>query len=306
MKQKTGSVFLLIFTMAAALWLFFPARITYGSEKMILNYAISSQFLSDTNKADTKAALEIWLRKLAEKRGYTIELKVKFYDSPEELETGMVKGDINLIAMMMIDFVKFRCKSLVVPVLSYYKNNSPYDTFLLVAHRESGIKSLKDLKKRKIIVERGKKTFVPHYWLETIVMEDTHLLPKDYFGAVVMEDSPLKSTVPLYFKKADACLISRSSYNALAEMNPQYEKSFVILKESPPLALYLLCLRTTFPEKQRIDLVSVGSMLDEEVAGRQILTLFQIDKLIPFKAEYMKSCSELVKHHDSLLKAIKK
>ncbi len=208
--------------------------------------------------------------------------------------------------MMMIDFVKFRRKDMVVPVLSYYKNKSPYETFLLVVHMESGLKSLKDLKKRKIMVERGKKTFVPHYWLETIVMKEPHLLPKDYFGSVVMEDNPLRTTVPLYFKKADACVISRSSYNVLVEMNPQYEKSFVILKESPPLAMNMVCLRTTFPEEQKMDFVSVGSSLDAEVAGRQILTLFQMDAMIPFKDEYMKSAAELVKHHDSLLKAIRR
>jgi ABC-type phosphate/phosphonate transport system substrate-binding protein len=197
MKRKIRDVCLLIFTVAAALWLFFPAPVTVGSEKMILRFAFSSMFLSETNRTDTKAAIEIWLRKLGEKKGYTVDSEVKFYDTLEELETAMVKGEVTCMGMMMIDFVKFRHKNLVVPVLSYYKNKSPYETFLLVAHRESGVKSLKDLKKRKIIVEQGKKTFVPYYWLETIVMEDSHLLPKDYFSAVVMEDNPLRTTVPL-------------------------------------------------------------------------------------------------------------
>jgi ABC-type phosphate/phosphonate transport system substrate-binding protein len=282
--------------------LFFPSIALASGEKVRLSFGISSLHLSDASQKDTKAALEIWLLRLGKKKGYVVEPEVRFYLTLDEIDSGIARGEINCIGMTLIEFLSLKSRNMIIPLLSYYKNNSAYETFLLLVHKDSPFKSMKDLKDKRIIIEQGKKALVPLYWLDTALLEENLPTHGKFFTMAKTEDNSSRAAIPLYFKQIDACVISRSSYKTITELNPQLGKNLRIIKESPPIVLNLVGVAKTVAQKEREDFADMGTKLSTDEDGKQILMLFQLDGLIPFKEEHLKSAEELKNRHDSLLR----
>jgi len=272
----------------------------HSEHKVIIRFGITSGHLSESAMKDTKAAFEMWLRRLARKKGYETSKEVKYCKTLDEADSALAKGEINSIGLSAIEYLSMKQKNQVIPLLSYFKNNSPYETYLLMVHQESPYRSIRDLRGKSIIVEEGRKGIGPLYWLDTLLRESGLPEHKVFFAGMKKEESANKSAVPLYFKQTDACIITRSSYRVLSEMNPQCTRSLRVLKESLPLVQNMVCVSRSFPDKVKEDFVNVGSNMALDVEGKQILMLFQLDALIPFKEEHLKGAEELKNLHDSL------
>ncbi len=300
-KQWEKLPFMLL-TLTLFLFFFFISSLScsHSQEKVKIRFGITSGHMSESAIKDTKAAFELWLRRLALKKGYETSSEVKYCKTLGEIDSALASGEINCIGLSAIEYLSLKQKNQVMPVLSYFKNNSPYETYMLMVHRDSPCRNIRDLKGKNIVVEEGRKGIGPLFWLSTLLLEAKLPPHHNFFGFVKKEENASKSAVPLYFKQIDACIITRSSYKVLSEMNPQCSKSLRVLKESSPLVQNMVCISKTFPEKGKEDFISVGVTMASDIEGKQILMLFQLDALILFKEEHLRGAEDLKNLHDSL------
>jgi phosphonate transport system substrate-binding protein len=106
----------------------------------------------------------------------------------------------------------------------------------------------------------------------------------------------------VFFQQGEACLVTRSGFKTMAELNPQVGKQLIIVKESPRLLPSLTCVRRSLDANRKKQLLSALSELHEDSAGQQALTLFSLDRLIPCTGEHIQSAVSILERYRSLKK----
>jgi len=192
---------------------------------------------------------------------------------------------------------------MVDPVLSSTKNGKFNESLMILVHRESSFQSLEQLSKGRVIVERGSKAGdMPRFWLETLLLRRKLPPLQKFFTSLEVEDNPSRAPTKVYFRQADACVVSQGTFEALKELNPRFGRNLRVLSESPPLIFGFFCaVRGIEPEVRRA-FIETGIKLSDEVEGRQILTLFRVDGIVRFKPELMYHVQALFREHERLRK----
>jgi hypothetical protein len=97
------------------------------------------------------------------------------------------------------------------------------------------------------------------------------------------------------FSPGDVCLVDAASLALMAELNPQVGRELVVVLESEPLLNSLIALSVggwrTPAFRQAVE--QALAELHEDPAGRQILTLFQNERLQPYEPGQLESVRQL-------------
>ena len=163
-----------------------------------------------------------------------------------------------------------------------------------------GLQELADLENRRLVLEVGGQGRIPGMWLETALLR-AGLRPGAAFFAEVQEAKKASQTVlPVFFGQADAALVRQGAFETLAELNPQLEQELTPLAVSPRLLPGLICFPAgTDPEKKQA--VREGALaLHPYPRGRQILTLFRVDRVALFKPEFLEPVMTLIAEKEAL------
>ena len=105
----------------------------------------------------------------------------------------------------------------------------------------------------------------------------------------------------VFFGQADAAIVSRGALETAATLNPQIGNRIVVVSESKSLIGDFTCIPTSVNEKFKQSIEYAALHLHERTAGRQILTLFHIDRVVPFQPSYLDGTIELLRERDRLL-----
>jgi len=105
--------------------------------------------------------------------------------------------------------------------------------------------------------------------------------------------------LPVFFKQADAAVVERHAFKTMVELNPQLNEQLTVLAHSQPLVHSISCLWRNADKQVKKAIVDMSYKLRESANGRQVLTLFQIDRVVAFKPAHFEALVALVKeHHD--------
>jgi phosphonate transport system substrate-binding protein len=117
---------------------------------------------------------------------------------------------------------------------------------------------------------------------------------KALFGHVAREKKLSRALLPVFFGKADACLVTRHDYDLMCELNPQIQRTLKPLAVSRVLVPSVTCLRRGYNSAHRTDIIDALGKLHEEPKGQQILSLFGVDRLVPFEEHFLDTAMKLV------------
>ena len=100
----------------------------------------------------------------------------------------------------------------------------------------------------------------------------------------------------MFFKKIEASIVSKAAYNILCELNPQILKQIKIIELSDPLLFGVVFFDTKNKDKEREKLVyDTLVSLDKDTYGKQLLDMFNVDRIVPYKEEHAQSFLQLYK-----------
>jgi phosphonate transport system substrate-binding protein len=173
----------------------------------------------------------------------------------------------------------------------------------LLVHQQSRIEKVEDLAGKNILLSSGSDIALGRLWLETLLMEKGIGSLESFFRKTSLTTKDSQTVLPVFFHKADACLVARSSFETIAELNPQLRNELKILAQSPGFAASLVCIRKGYDPILREDLIDVLRNLHTEPKGQQILTLFKTDKLVPCENAHLAKIGQLISKHNQLQKA---
>ena len=136
----------------------------------------------------------------------------------------------------------------------------------------------------------------PVLWLEKLLREKSLPNSKKYLKEIVTDYKATNVVLPVFFNKAKACIVTESSLNLLVELNPSIKTKMKILESSDFILLGLGCLNKKKNDTDTYNtLKDIIFTLHENEYGKQLLHLFNADKLVPYKDEYLQNYLILAK-----------
>lgn len=258
-----------------------------------LGIGFSTRGHPNANLEDARAAVSLLTRKIVDRNSWTGESHS--YDSLAEMERDIRDKRAQLLGLQADEYLELRKKVPIDPIMLTIGDRGFEFGLLLLVRKDSGIRSLRDLKNRSIVVTKRSSQYgnLNHVWLETLLLREG-IRESNRFFTTVKEVQTVKQVVmPVFFRQVDACIVTRQVFELSAELNPQLGKQLTAIARIDNLAPGIIVIDRRLPDDIRQKIRQTLLTLHEAPDGQQLLMLFQVRKLVPFKPEYLKATEAL-------------
>ena len=267
---------------------------------LILGY--SSQLFYGVEVNDAKAATKVWTDTLIRRQGVFKKSDTIIIQDLPSLEKAANAKAVDIIIMLPQEFIEIRNKIPFEPVFSSAISSGVYEEFILLVRKDRGIEKLSDLRGKKLLVETGQRGTIPTFWLDILLARERLPEGKEFFSSIKELNKISQVVLPVFFRQADACLASRLAFETMSELNPQVGKELKAIATSPGFLTGVICFRRDFYAQYKDHLDDSLRSLHTDPQGKQILTLFRVNQLIPFEPSHLETVDALLKEH-RILKA---
>ncbi len=262
-----------------------------------LSIGFSTRGHPNANLEDARAAVSLLTRKIVDRNSWTGESHS--YDSLAEMERDIRDRRTQLLGIQADEYLELRKRVPIDPIMVTIGDRGLELGLLLLVRKDSGIRSLRDLKNRSIVVTKRSSQYgnLNHVWLETLLLREG-IRERERFFTTVKEVQTVKQVVmPVFFRQADACIVTRQVFELSVELNPQLGKQLTAIARIDNLAPGIIVIDRRLPDDIRQKLRQTLLTLHEAPDGQQMLMLFQVRKLVPFQPEYLKATEALFAEH---------
>ncbi len=309
-KPAKAAALRLAFRCGAALFLLLALRLWIqpacvaaekddGSSQLFRTGFIQNAMMN-TDPRDAKAVLEVHGREISRLMGIPLNVKVVLFSEMDFMTNALRNGELELAAIPSIEYLRIRN---TVPLIPSFVGNNRYGTgitYVIITRKDSGIHSFAELKGKSIMIPSAAKFESSRIWLEVLLMK-AGKGGLDTFFSFVKESPKLQNAIMgVFFRQADAAIVTRTGLNTSCELNPQLAAQLTVLAESPNLSDAVVCLIPGTSEKFRTKIYNAMLQLNETKSGKQIYTIFQTNGITPFKEEYLDGLEDMISEHKRL------
>jgi len=268
---------------------------------LTIRLGFSAQTLGEVNETDARAALKVWSQTLGVERGIAVETAPEILIGVEAIKTALLTGTVDAVSMTALEFWSVH-KTVHTGAIVLGRIHAEFtEEYLLLVRRDSPAKSLADLRGQSVTLLDSVRTCLAPAWTETLLLEQ-HLGRADRFWGRITHATKLTRVVlPVFFRQADACVVTREGFRLMSELNPQVGKQLRVLAQSEKLTPGVFCLRGDLTPRQRDKFLAQVATIGDTPAGRQILDLFQAGELMQRPDSDMDSACALLDRHQRLL-----
>jgi ABC-type phosphate/phosphonate transport system substrate-binding protein len=298
--RNTLGILSAMLTVILALCSFVPA---FADREMdmpkVLLVGFSSKVFPDIDNRDAKVAMELWARELSRSAGIA-EAQVTIFRDPAEWLGEVRRGRLHMVTMSAIEYLRYRDKVALYPAFVAANKTGWNMEQILIVHRKSGIQTVKELRGKSFAILPPAKYEAAHIWLEVLLKRTGYADRSAYFRQVKEFPKASQAIMGVFFRQVDGCVVSRGSFDTCKTLNPQLGQELFIIAESKSLMGDISCLPVSIGVKLKGAMENAALHLQENNVGRQILTLFQTDRVVAFKGSDLDGIVELLAERDRL------
>jgi ABC-type phosphate/phosphonate transport system substrate-binding protein len=252
---------------------------------------------------DAKASIKVYVDNLQDQLITGFLMKPIMFEDSDDLIKNYAKENLAVITLSSIDFLANKTKLSLNPVLVSSGKVDPLETYLILIKNDDNIKDIADLVGKKIgMLPKGNDP-IPQMWLN-VLLGNSKIVAKDkLFSSVTIDKTESQLILSLFFGQINSCLVSKTAFETMVEINPQIGNRLKVLKSSPR---YLKAV-SSFTNKFRKSKFSDGLLkhltsLDAYPSGKQLFTLTKTAKIILYKEEYLDNVKVLISDYNKLPK----
>ncbi|MGA7991110.1 MAG: PhnD/SsuA/transferrin family substrate-binding protein [Thermoanaerobaculia bacterium] len=266
----------------------------------------TAQIFTEVDTEEARGITRVWAEQIL-KRNFRDGTSENFIlKDVETAEREFLEKRVDLAALISDEYVQLRDRVAIQPIFVTANERGPYHQIVLLVRRDSGFRTLADLRNKRLALSKDQSRTIHLMWLETLLMKEGFRRAEDFFATVKEVRKPSQAILPVFFQQTDACLTTRQSFDVVKELNPQIERDLVVVAQSPDVAGGVLVFRSDYDPQARESVTEVLGTLDEDPQGNQLLRLFRMRRLIPWRPEYVASVEALLKEHERLLKSLER
>jgi phosphonate transport system substrate-binding protein len=261
---------------------------------MTLHVGFTRSSFRNVNASDATAAFRVFAQTAARKRGFSLETDARLFGSAEDCQAEIRKGNVNMVILDTWDYLEMDIQSTMEPLFAPLEDGTTFREHLVLTRRGSGLTTLADLRGKNIMVLEGMGGNLSLAWLDSLLFAQHLESNENFFGKLEPVPRPAGAVLPVFFGTKAACLVDRAAFQVMSELNPQVGSNLVVTAASEPYLENILCLsRSGWLPQDRLDLIKTIGELHLEPSGRQILELFKLERIVPFKDEYLNTARKL-------------
>jgi phosphonate transport system substrate-binding protein len=272
-------------------------------ERVTLNVGFGRTSFLNVNLSDAKAAFKAFTQTVGRENGYELDVVVHTYDSDEAFTSAVASHSLHLVVMVTWNYLSASLNEYIEPSFAAIESGHGPREYLLLVPTNSVYANVEDLRDKRVILLENANCELSRQWLQTLLLEHgVEEKAEIFFERLEVETKAAKVLLPVFFGNADASVVSRPVFETMCELNPQVGRKLRSVAVSEPLVDSVIYLATDgwAKPKHRIDLIESLETLHKSPYGRQILTLFKVERLAPFKEALMEGTRRLKEKHDRL------
>jgi len=269
-----------------------------SDEKFRIGFSINT--LGEVNQNDAIAAVQLWTSGLANDNNIPIDPEPIIFSSIGQMQNALNDILIDCVNITTPEFVAIEKEIDTNYMIAGVKQDSIYEEYVVIVRKSSGYNSIKDLQNKSIIKLDTSRTSLAALWLETELYNKKLPSFSSFFSRTESVNNLTASVLPVFFNKSDACLVTKSGFETMVELNPQLDQQLKIILQSKPYIPMLFAFRVNYNSPFRDQVLGHLENWHNSPGGRQILTIFQTDSIIKFTYDQLRPSLELVKQYHSL------
>jgi ABC-type phosphate/phosphonate transport system substrate-binding protein len=271
-----------------------------GISDSVFTVGFASGIFPDADQSDVQAAMQLWTKQLALGMGIKSAPHTIIYTGAEELTAAVNRGELTIVSLPALDYLHIRRTARMSPALVSYSNSGNKRRFLLVTRRDSGIRSVRHLRNRSLLLPSRKKYSAGHIWLDVLLLREGLPDNGSFYRQTKESATSSQALMAVFFKRYDAAVITRGALETGATLNPQLRDQLTIIAESDILLGDITCIPDNVAPGLRRAIENAAEHLHESAVGKQIFTLFQMDRAIPFQPSHLAGLEALLRERDRL------
>lgn len=269
--------------------------------KTLIGTAFSSILFDGIHVIDIRASTQAWVDSLGMKHKVGTAGPVQIYDDPRILSMAVDENRFELGVLSATHFLQLEHSEKLDPLYVPGNGNQILQSLLLLVRKDSGYNSIAALKGKEIFFPVNRYASLAQYWIDSLLMEKKQAPNRESFFSVVHHGQKTSCVVlPVFFRKCDACVVSRRTFDIMCELNPQINNELMPIEISPPYLASLICIRKKSSPELRRKLNLVVSTLHESVDGAQVLMSFHVDKYEPYQEGHLDNTQALMERYHEL------
>ena len=233
------------------------------------------------NRTDIEISLNYWLKdmfdKEAEKHNFHILPSHAFiFERMEDMRLAFDRGELDMIVAPPLLISRYFKRPELSDGFFAVLDGNQEESLLLIVNAEKNIQDIKDLPGKRLAMI--KTDDLAEIFLDRQVLDSMHKRYKDIGLSILYPNNLNQIILDLYFDKADAGIVYRSSYSLMAELNPAVAEKVKILGEYPVKSKNFSFFRHGYPLLGEFNLVMHDFAKTER--GRQILQVFKTNDIV--------------------------
>lgn len=262
----------------------------------------ASSMFTDVNENDARAAVKVWGALIAREQNIPTDPNPAILKNMDALLRSLSEKQVDAVGITLTEYVQLRRKIRFDPIFVTYNAGSMTEQYVLLAHRKGAIKTLADLGGRSLSIYTNSRAYLAPLWLDTLLVKQGHPAAAHFSGKIVQNTKLSKVVLPVFFRQVDVCLVTRSGFDTMSELNPQVGQQLVVIAESPAMVPAVLVFRADYQPSFREKLIAGLNGLNKTPAGRQVLTIFHGENIGEQPVRCLDSAVELIATHEQLVR----
>ncbi|WP_372795518.1 PhnD/SsuA/transferrin family substrate-binding protein [Pontiella sp.] len=256
-----------------------------AQELPVLTTAYSEALLGEMNLNTVQATTAFWIDSFGIPKNVCKAGRVEFYRDAASWRDGARAQSYELGFMLVTDYLEMEAEDFLEPCFVFTDSGDDGAELLLIAYGGDSPVELADLKGQELFFMKGSYDTITHLWIDSLLAAGKLGPAPEFFGPIVGEERAQDVILSLLCAHRGACVVTRSGFEMIQELNPKLGENLVVLARSEKFVPVMICRpRNSDPELGNQVCAALGSLQDDLV-GRHILMSFRIGGFQPYKPE---------------------
>lgn len=261
----------------------------------------SSSLFQEIPESDARAAVRVWAETFVRERHIEADPEPLVFDDIATLLAVVRARQDDLVTISTLEYLSLGAEAVRDSFLADASRGHVLKEYLLLVHQDSPARGLADLARGRLLVQQNIRSCLAIPWLDTCLLQAGFPPASEHFGTVRFQPKLSNVVLPVFFRQADACLVTRSGFETMIELNPQVGKLLRPIVTSPGFLPSVTYVRPrTNGSLGPLNLRSEILRLQDTPQGQQMLRLFQVDRLVLIPPTMVDSARELMATHRRL------
>jgi ABC-type phosphate/phosphonate transport system substrate-binding protein len=295
MSKKRNAIFIYVISFLACMRPELVPAQNQAQESTVHFGLPTSCIEADVNQADAIAATKVWAETMG--RGSKLWDKADVLLLPDNASViaSVKRGVIDIFTISTQDYLQSENELDASPYLAFMQGGQVDNQYLILVRQDSGIKTISDLRGKRLALPRGGRYKVAPLWLDVLLGETGIRETDSFFKEIKEVQKSNQAILPIFFKQIEAGIAIKSVFDTAVTLNPQIGQQLKILTASPKIVMQAICMRNSLPKDKIDQYIKQGLKLHEVPGGLQTLNVTKIDRLVAWTPSYLDNLRELLR-----------